>query len=49
MELLKDYNCSILYYPGKENVVDDALSRKSTDSLAYISIERRPIIKSCIS
>ena len=49
MELLKDYNCSILYYLGKANVVDDALSRRSTDNLAYISIERRPIIKRCIS
>ena len=44
MELLKDYDCSILYHPGKENVVD-ALNRKSAGSLAHISIERRPIIK----
>ena len=26
MELLKDYDCSILYHPGKANVVADALS-----------------------
>ena len=45
MELLKDYDCSILYHPGKANVVADALSRKSAGSLAHISIERRPIIK----
>ena len=45
MELLKDYDCSILYHPGKANVVADALSRKSVGSLAHISIERRPIIK----
>ena len=45
MKLLKDYDCSILYHPGKANVVADALSRKSAGSLAYISIERRPIIK----
>ena len=45
MELLKDYDCSILYHLGKANVVADALSRKSAGSLAYISIERRPIIK----
>ena len=45
MKLLKDYDCSIIYHPSKVNVVVDALSRKSVGSLAYISIERRPIIK----
>ena len=45
MELLKDYDCSILYHPGKENVVVDALSRKSAGSLAHINTERRPIVK----
>ena len=45
MELLKDYNCSILYHLGKVNVVVDALSRKSAGSLAHISTKRRPIIK----
>ena len=28
MELLKDYDCSILYHHGKANVVADALNRK---------------------
>ena len=45
MELLKDYDCSILYHPGKANVVADALSRKSSGSLAHISTERRALVK----
>ncbi|XP_075074718.1 uncharacterized protein LOC142162283 [Nicotiana tabacum] len=35
MELLKDYDCSILYHPGKANLVADTLSRKSMGSLAH--------------
>ena len=45
MELLKDYDCSILYHLGKVNVIADALSRKSSGSLAHISIERRSLVK----
>ncbi|KAI3759605.1 hypothetical protein L6452_07536 [Arctium lappa] len=29
LELLKDYDCELLYHPGKANVVADALSRKN--------------------
>jgi hypothetical protein len=29
LELLKDYDCDLLYHPGKANVVADALSRRS--------------------
>nr|GFA87400.1 reverse transcriptase domain-containing protein [Tanacetum cinerariifolium] len=28
LELLSDYDCEILYHPGKANVMADALSRK---------------------
>ena len=45
MELLKDYDCTILYYPRKANVVADALSRKSMGSLAHIIEVRGPIVK----
>ncbi|XP_069147072.1 uncharacterized protein [Solanum lycopersicum] len=47
MELLKDYNVSILYHLGKANVVADALRRKaeSIGSLAHIQVSRRPLDK----
>ena len=45
MKLLKDYDCTILYHPGKVNVVVDALSRKSMDSLAHIAPVRRSLVE----
>ncbi|XP_050233405.1 uncharacterized protein LOC126681891 [Mercurialis annua] len=46
LELLKDYDCTILYHPVKANVVADALSRKYAGSLAHVTTEwRRPLIK----
>ena len=45
VELLKDYDCQILYHPGKANVVADALSRKSMGSLTHISVHKRSIVK----
>ena len=45
VELLKDYDCQILYHPGKANVVADALSGKSMGSLANISVHKRSIVK----
>lgn len=29
LDVVKDYNCEILYHPGKANVVDDALCHKA--------------------
>lgn len=33
LKLMKDYNCEILYHPGRANVVTDALSRKALSAL----------------
>ena len=38
MEYLSDYDCTIKYQPGKGNVVDDALSRKTSGTLAHLMI-----------
>ena len=40
LELVKDYDCDILYHPGKANRVADALSRRSVGTL--MSIEALP-------
>ena len=37
MEFLKDYDFTLHYHHGKENVVADALSRKSQGALASIA------------
>ncbi|KAA0045456.1 pol protein [Cucumis melo var. makuwa] len=37
LELVKDYDCEILYHPGKANVVADPLSRKVSHSTALIT------------
>ena len=45
MELLKDYDVTILYHPGKANMAADALSRKtgSMESLAHLQVSRHPL------
>ena len=44
MELIKDYDCTIEYHPGKSNVVADALSRNPSLSLAYLRTVRVPLL-----
>ena len=39
MELLKDYDFTLQYHPGKANVVADALSRKPRKMIATLMIE----------
>ncbi|XP_070017311.1 uncharacterized protein [Nicotiana sylvestris] len=43
LELLKDYDVDILYHPGKENVVANALSRRSMGSMSYLQPEKMGI------
>ena len=47
MELLKDYDVTILYHPEKANIVADALSRKagSMGSLAHLQVSRCPLAR----
>ena len=40
LEFVKDYDCEILYHPGKANVVADALSRKSTASVSTLIVRQ---------
>ena len=47
IELLKDYDCTIDYHPGKANVVANALSRKSSNNstLAQMRITALNLMK----
>ncbi|CAA0827948.1 Uncharacterized mitochondrial protein AtMg00860, partial [Striga hermonthica] len=45
LELVKDYDCSIQYHPGKANVVADAISRKVRGDLTYVVTQQSPLIQ----
>ena len=42
VELIKDYECTIEYHPGKANVVVDALNRKCTGSISQLKVVYLP-------
>ena len=44
MKLIKDYDLIIDYHSGKANVVADALSRKSSVTLAHIRTVYVPLL-----
>ncbi|KAH0748282.1 hypothetical protein KY290_027514 [Solanum tuberosum] len=45
LELLKDYDMSVLYHPGKANVVADTLSRISMGSISHMEEEKRELAR----
>ncbi|KAJ9543424.1 hypothetical protein OSB04_023131 [Centaurea solstitialis] len=46
LELLKDYDCELLYHPGKANVVADALSRKNYGDSVGVTLNRISVVSS---
>ena len=48
LELIKDYDCEIMYHPGKANVVADALSRKEYCGVTLAKFARIEVISNLI-
>ncbi|XP_073313522.1 uncharacterized protein [Primulina huaijiensis] len=48
IELLKDYNLTISYHPGKANKLADALSRKNTSKVILASLSTQPCLRETI-
>ncbi|KAJ9539497.1 hypothetical protein OSB04_032230 [Centaurea solstitialis] len=46
LDVVKDYDCEILYHPGKANVVADALSRKTHHLLLRVPLMRLTVTTS---
>ncbi|KAJ9541896.1 hypothetical protein OSB04_028402 [Centaurea solstitialis] len=48
LDVVKDYDCKILYHPGKANVVADALSRKSHNVVMRVPLMRFAVTTSLL-
>ena len=45
LELLKDFDISVFYHPGKANVVPDALCRTNMDSVSHVDESKKDLVK----
>ncbi|XP_073042007.1 uncharacterized protein [Primulina eburnea] len=48
IELLKDYDLTISYHPGKANRVADALSQKSGNKITLASLSAQPCLQETV-
>ncbi|XP_075499985.1 uncharacterized protein LOC142538559 [Primulina tabacum] len=48
IELLKDYDLTISYHPGKANKVADSLSRKNESKITLASLSARPCLQETV-